>query len=158
MPTIEERLARLEDERDILNLLYTYGHALDYGHEQAFMNCWTEDAYLEWTARPASFRGRAEILRAFREHSHAPIARHKHLLIEPLIEIRGDEAEIVSMFARLDSYGGLPKIRTFGRYLDRTRRCPDGRWRITYRKAESDVMRREAPDVFSLSQDAEALD
>lgn len=158
MSTIEERLGRLEDERDILQLLHTYGHALDDGDEQAFMNCWTEDAYLEWTARSASFRGQAEILRAFRAHSHAPQVLHKHLMIEPLIKISSDEAEIVSMFARLDSYGGQPKIRTFGRYLDRTRRCPDGRWRFTYRKAESDVMRRDTPDVFSVSQEAEPLD
>jgi len=151
MASIEERLRRLEDEREILNLLHTYGHALDYGDEQAFMDCWTENAYLEWPTRPAPFRGRTEILRAFREHSHAPHARHKHVMVEPLIEVRADEAEVASMFTRLDSYGGLPKIRIFGRYLDRMRRCTDGRWRFTYRKAEAEAMRSETPDVFSAS-------
>lgn len=145
--TLEERLARLEDERDILYTLYTYGHSLDYGYEDDFADCWTDDAVLEWPKRPAPFHGKAAIIDAFRAHTHAPAVRHKHLLIEPLVDISGDKAEVSSMFARLDRYGGLPKIRNFGRYHDELRRCIDGKWRISRRVAVAEAMRDTSPDV-----------
>ena len=36
-PTVEERLAALEAERDIHRTLYSYGHAVDYGWEEQSM-------------------------------------------------------------------------------------------------------------------------
>jgi ketosteroid isomerase-like protein len=145
--SIEERLARLEDERDIVRTLSNYGHSLDYGDEAVFADCWTEDAVLEWPKRPAPFRGKEAIIGAFRGHTHAPRVAHKHLLIEPLITLSGDEARVTSMWARLDRYGGLPKIRNFGRYEDHLVRCPDGRWRIKSRLALMEAMRDTPPDV-----------
>ena len=43
---IEQRLRKLEDEKAILDTLYAYGHHLDAGLEDAWIDCWTEDAVL----------------------------------------------------------------------------------------------------------------
>ena len=74
--SIEERLRRLEDEKAILDTLHAYGHHLDYGLEDAWIDCWTEDAVLDWPGR-AFMRGHAELRVGFRAHSHAPGMYHK---------------------------------------------------------------------------------
>ena len=152
MPTIEQRLQVLEDERSILNTMYTYGHALDYGYEEEFVDCWTDDASLDWPTRPAPFHGKEAIRGAFTSHTHAPKAAHKHLLCEPRIRIEGDTARVDSMFVRVDQYSGIPHIRIYGRYFDEFRRCADGRWRFTNRKCESEARRHDAIDVLGESK------
>lgn len=134
MATLEDRVRLLEDERDILRTLYTYGHAIDYDLEAEFLDCWAEDALLNWGSN--SFRGEAEIRTTFRAHTHAPSIYHKHLLSEPLIQIDGDRARAQSMFARVDSYPEGPKVLAIGRYRDVLVRSKDGRWRFAERHAE----------------------
>jgi ketosteroid isomerase-like protein len=133
-------LGELLSEREILRTLHAYGHGLDYGDEALFMDCWQEDAIL---ARPISgeHAGHDAILRAFKRHTHAPDVYHKHFLVEPLIRLSGDEASVDSMFARLDVFPDGPQMSTFGRYRDRLRRCPDGRWRFVRRDAEIEASR-----------------
>jgi hypothetical protein len=132
--TMEERVRLLEDERDILRTLYAYGHAIDYGLEADFLDCWAEDAELSWG--DSTFRGRTRILDVFLSHTHAPAIYHKHFLVEPRVRIEGDRATVESMFARLDSYPDGPKILAFGRYRDVLVRCTDARWRFAERRAE----------------------
>ena len=141
---IEQRLRRLEDEKAILDTLYAYGHGLDYGDEDAWIDCWTEDAELDWPGR-AFMRGHAQLRAGFRAHTHAPALYHKHVVVEPMITIRGDSATVLSMFARLDRYPDGPGIRAFGRYRDTLVRCADGRWRFTQRLAEIEAARAQAP-------------
>jgi ketosteroid isomerase-like protein len=102
------------------------------------VDCWTEDAVLHWPDREP-FRGRDAIADAFRAHTHAPDAYHKHLLIEPRVRLDGDLASVESMFSRFDRYEDGPKIRSFGRYLDVLRRCEDGRWRFEERCVEREA-------------------
>jgi uncharacterized protein (TIGR02246 family) len=130
--TTEQRLRALEDERDILRVLHTYGHALDYGVEDAFVDCWTEDAVLHWPG-PAPIGGREAIRAAFRAHTHAPEHYHKHIVVDPLVAVDGDRATVHSMFMRLDTIEGKPQIRAFGRYRDTLRREADGKWRLCER-------------------------
>ena len=50
------RLAALEAERAILRTLYRYGHSIDYGLEQEWVDCFTEDGVFDVrrrVARPA---------------------------------------------------------------------------------------------------------
>lgn len=142
--SLEDRLRRLEDEQGILDALYGYGHNLDYGHEDAWIDCWTEDAVLDWPGR-ALMRGHAELRAGFRNHTHAPAAYHKHLVVEPRITIEGDRATVFSYYARLDRYTEGPKIRAFGRYRDVLVRCADGKWRIKERFPEIESIRKTAP-------------
>jgi ketosteroid isomerase-like protein len=143
---LEARLGRLEDERAILQTLYAYGHSIDYGDEALFADCWTEDAVLDWPFHDL-YEGREAILGAFRRHTHAPDVYHKHFMVEPLIDLRGDEAAARCLYSRLDrDADGEPYVRSFGRYVDRLVRCPDGRWRLAHRRAENEaVVRRTVP-------------
>lgn len=135
---LERRLRALEDERSILDTLYAYGHALDYGWRDVWLDCWTETAVLRWPH--AAYTGHEEIGAAFDGHSHAPERFHKHLLVEPRIRLDGDRATADSYFARLDNGDEGPYVRSFGRYRDVLVRCPDGRWRIQERLAERESL------------------
>jgi ketosteroid isomerase-like protein len=139
---LAERLRRLEDRSSIVETLYAYGHALDYGLRYVWSDCWTETAVLHWPG--ISFEGRAEIMRAFDQHSHAPDRFHKHFLVEPRITLDGDEASVDSYFTRLDTGDGGPVVRSFGRYRDGLTRCDDGRWRIAVRVTERESLIRSA--------------
>lgn len=156
MTPIEERLRQLEDQQAILQTLYGYGHGLDYGLEDAWIDCFTEDAVLDWPGR-ALMRGHAELRVGFRAHTHAPAVYHKHVVVEPMVTIDGDTATVHSMFARLDRYPDGPGIRAFGRYRDRLVRGADGRWRFCERYPEIEAVRTQSPigaEPFPDSPDA----
>jgi ketosteroid isomerase-like protein len=145
--SVEGRLRILEDERGILRTLYQYAHSLDYGHEEDFLDCWTETAVWEAvfeafrrevSGRPRRETGRDEIAAFYRKHTHAPSRFHKHLLIEPQISVHGDEARVESYFVRIDEHPDGPYIQAFGRYQDVLVRCGDGRWRLQLRHAEGE--------------------
>jgi SnoaL-like protein len=145
IPGIEElaaRLARLEDEREIVSTLYGYGHALDYGREEDWVDCFTEDGVFDVRTRAgepfARCDGREQLLEFARGHTRPPAAYHKHFVVDPVIELEGDTARVDSYFARLDAGpdGGHAHVLAMGRYRDELVRSPDGVWRIKYRLAE----------------------
>ncbi|MBM3678913.1 MAG: nuclear transport factor 2 family protein [Actinobacteria bacterium] len=140
---LDARLGRLEDERAILDTLYAYGHSIDYGERNVWLDCFTPSAILRWPH--ATLTGHDEIGVAFDEHSHAPQAFHKHFLVEPRIRVEGDCATADSYFTRIDDGPSGPFLRSFGRYRDVLVRCADGRWRIQERLAERESLVPEAP-------------
>jgi ketosteroid isomerase-like protein len=146
---MDEALARLrvlEEERAILRTLYRYGQSIDYGNTDDFLDCYTDDAVFAFHAvNPPSasgdrvlrrFVGRAQLAEFFAGHTHAPDRYHKHMLVEPIVDITGDEARVQSYFARVDEADGRVIIRAMGRYLDQMVKCPDGAWRIKERICE----------------------
>ena len=137
--SLESRVAVLEDERAILRLLHAYGHHLDYGLAEAWLDCFTEDGVFEvQRATPPGglYRGRDELRGFVSAHTHAPDKWHKHVVVDPIIRTDGDSAEVESYFMRLDRIDDIPRIRTFGRYRDSLRRGEDGRWRLAKRVVE----------------------
>lgn len=141
--TLEERVQRLEDERAIAHVLHTYGYGLDYGLEDEYVDCWTEDAVLDWPNHPL-YCGRPAIAAAFAAHTHAPDKWHKHVVVDARVEVDGEHARAESYFMRLDTSDGGPYIRSFGRYRDRLVRGADGRWRFSERRAEAEARRPPA--------------
>jgi hypothetical protein len=147
--SLEERVRLIEEERAILATLYTYGHSIDYGLEEEFLDCFVAEAVLSYTPKVAnrlvatgrverSFVGREQIAGFFRNHTHAPDLYHKHFLVEPRIQIDGDHASATSYFARLDESAEGPVLSSFGRYRDELVRCPDGRWRFARREGSTE--------------------
>jgi len=141
---MEHRLRRLEDQAAISDVLYKYAEALDYGDEQAFADCFTEHAV--WEAHNAvndsvmTYNGRASLKVFAAGHTRAPELFHKHIMTSPRIRVDGDNATSqYYLLMLLAAPGGLAEIVTFGRYLDKFRREPDGRWRISHRRAEADA-------------------
>jgi ketosteroid isomerase-like protein len=135
------RLDRLESERAIVEVMFAYGRALDYGDLDAFLDCFTDDADYVVDMRlggPAvlKFHGREELAGYHEWHTHAPDAWHKHVTTNPSVAIEGDTARTVSYFMRLDSDAedGAPSaVSSSGRYVDEFARADDGRWRIRSR-------------------------
>lgn len=145
-----ERLLRmLLDERAVLQTMYQYSHALDYGDEPSFLECFTDEGIWastsRWGNQPRRYEGRDGQQRFFRQHTHAPARYHKHLLCDPRITIDGDTAHAESYFVRIDESEPGPWICAFGRYKDTLVRFDDGRWRFRERSIESENGRRPPP-------------
>jgi len=133
---LQARVQLHDDERSIVRVLYRYAHALYAGERTDFLACWTEDAEFEHVRHGQRYVGQDQLGEFFDGVSHAPDAFHKHVVIEPMIEVSGDEARCVSDFLfvqDLPSRGG-PYISHFGRYIDRLVRGDDGRWRLARRR------------------------
>ncbi|MES2169519.1 MAG: nuclear transport factor 2 family protein, partial [Actinomycetota bacterium] len=80
---LEARVSALEDERSILRLLHRYGHSIDYGLADAWLDCFTADGIFEvLRANPAgaTYSGRDELRGFISQHSHAPDKWHKHVI------------------------------------------------------------------------------
>ena len=147
------RLQALEAERDVLTTLYRYGHALDYGAEADWVDCFATAAHYEIrecgtgaTDSVRSYDGPEELAAFAAGHTRAPGRFHKHLVADPLIAVDSDRATAVSYFLRLDHLDGERVVYAFGRYRDELVRCADGRWRFAVRIAEVESRRaRRAP-------------
>jgi hypothetical protein len=135
----------IADERAILRVLYTYCHAIDYGEEAKWVGLFTPDGIFHVEMPRGLPRihcaGTKELAAFIGAHPRAPSALHKHLLLNPLIELRGDEARVASYFQLLLDIESNPETYCFGRYLDRLARSEDGRWRFAERRAEVQSMR-----------------
>ena len=139
-------VALLMAERAVLATLYRYGHSIDYGLEQDWLDCFAPagafDVRYRVGVKPSRrFEGRDALAGFLAAHSRAPDRWHKHLLFEPVITVDGDRATARSYFARLDAdANGAPFVRAFGRYLDELVKGSDGRWRFAERVAEVEAV------------------
>jgi ketosteroid isomerase-like protein len=144
------RLALLEDERAILRTLHTYGQSIDYGKEEEWVDCFAEDGVFEIRSRidhqPSRLIEGRDALRPFiSRHTRAPELWHKHMIVEPLIEVDGDTATCSCYLFVLMEHDDEPIMRVFGRYLDTLERSSDGRWRFKRRIAEIESFKDGLP-------------
>ena len=130
----------IADERAILRVLYTYCHAIDYGEEDKWVGLFTPDGIfhveLPGGRLPIHCVGSKELVAFVAAHPRAPAALHKHLLLNPLIDVHGNEAQAASYFHMLLDIDGKPETYCFGRYLDELVRCEEGVWRFRKRVAQ----------------------
>lgn len=147
---LEKRIQRLEDERDILDVIAAYGHYIDYGKPDEWKDLFTPDGRYWVTARGNHIPkvivdqpqgGMTAIERAgyIAGHPHAPDAWHKHCASVPRITFTSDTtAKGETYFFRLDetSQGGAAYVLVFGIYKDEFVKCDDGKWRFKMRKIE----------------------
>jgi hypothetical protein len=93
LSTLENRLRRLEDLEAIRNLMHAYAYGANIiggpGDLKAFATLFVEDA--EWDVGMGVFRGPAAIEARMREITIQWKAA-LHLMIDPLIELDGDQA------------------------------------------------------------------
>ena len=140
-----ELTAVIADERAILRVLYSYCHAIDYGEEKRWLGLFTPDGTfhvdMPRALPPIHCAGQRELAAFISAHPRAPAALHKHLLLNPLIELHGDDARAASYFQLLLEIDGTPETYCFGRYLDRLVRGDDGAWRFKERVAQVQSIR-----------------
>jgi 3-phenylpropionate/cinnamic acid dioxygenase small subunit len=143
---LEKRLQVLEAERAILSTLYAYAHSIDYGLKADWLDLFTKDAVYKVQDRgkvvpwvlveqpPEGLKGREILSQYIANHTNAPDFWHKHFLVEPVIKLEGDKkASVESYFARLDEDDKGAYIMSYGRYLDKMVKSPDGKWRFKKR-------------------------
>jgi hypothetical protein len=147
---LQAYVALMGAEREILRTLHAFGHAIDHGPEEVWVDCFTVDGVFEVRRRTGNLpsfvvTGRAELQRFAAGHSRAPEVWRKHMLAEPLIEVDGDTATSLAYLFGLEDHDGQPTLGVFGRYRDRLQRCSDGRWRLRERIAETESRRSDIP-------------
>jgi ketosteroid isomerase-like protein len=148
------QVAVLLEERAVLRTLHEYAHAMDYGDESAWVAAFTPDAVFDVVEVVG---GR----RVHREEGHGDLAAYvanypkpphfrKHVIVDPLIDIDGDEATVVAYWLLLqrDDADGTPSMAAFGHYRDRLVKQA-GRWRIAHRFAEVEATTAAPPDVVA---------
>jgi SnoaL-like domain len=140
-----ELAGSIADERAILRVLYGYCHAIDYGDEAKWVGLFTSDGIfhveLPRGLPPIHCAGQKELAAFIGAHPRAPAALHKHLLLNPVIELHGEEARAASYFQLLLEIDGIPETFCFGRYLDKLVRSESGLWRFRERLAQVQSMR-----------------
>src|SRR5258708_7486807 len=138
--TLAEDVGLLKAERDIMHTINRYSWALDYGREDDYLDCFTEDGAYQVrgfrTSEPKRVEGREGLRGYFRGRS--PKSQQKHITTTPQIDVQGDRATVDSFFIGFNADDGVPQLFLIGRYVDRMRRDPDGTWRIEERIFEGE--------------------
>lgn len=111
----------------IRRTLVEYCQTLDDGRFDEWIDLFTTD--VEFTVMGRTLAGREEV-RGFIEPSQQADARGRHLLSEPLIDMDGGEANVLTDYAFVARDN---TVSSSGRYHDVLRREPD-RWRIARRE------------------------
>ncbi len=150
------QLPRWEDERAIRHTLDLYAHAMDYGEEEVWRDCFTDDALFLVNDAQKGYeeiyrvQGRERLAAYIAAYPRPPAVFAKHLCTQVLVRVEGKSATAESFWVAINSEGGSgggsegaescgkPNIMAFGRYKDRLVACPDGRWRFTERICETE--------------------
>jgi ketosteroid isomerase-like protein len=157
MDSIENRVRCLEDERAIQKLIYTYCFAVDNKRQELWVDIFTEDAVLMFKPQPGILPadsaigkaiarpiiGRKQLAEWFEKLPQSPDPPTKHVTVNTIITLHGDEATAYTNLIHFMDRGGSPVLLSTGRYNDTFRRCSDGQWRVAERIAHMDSMRQE---------------
>jgi hypothetical protein len=142
---IKTRLRELEDERAIRDLIGRYGHYADLGHEDAWVDQWTDDGVYDLVTivrKGAGYEGniRFEGREQLYEHIRDPAA-HKALEGRSLhiqdmnlvVRVMGEQAIAESYSMTLLREGDETVVRSAG-MIRWTLRRTDKRWRIVEKR------------------------
>ncbi|MSQ26432.1 MAG: nuclear transport factor 2 family protein [Dehalococcoidia bacterium] len=137
---MQRRVQLLEDERDIGDVFSRYSHTIDYGRQEEWADCFTEDGVFDvFTVdgrKVHKEHGRGELFRYLGGKKLPPQRYDKHVLAAPLIDVKGSTAKAQSYFIMFSSVAGsAPFIGVYGRYKD-TLVKEGGRWYLKERLAE----------------------
>jgi hypothetical protein len=150
------RVLRLEDERQITDVLHLCSQLLDEGTPAAnadWVDLFTDDGVFAYKPRADAewlFRleGREELER-FTSRTGFPEGIHEnHLLVNSrVVSVDGDRASAYSYYVILKGSTDDVWVNTSGRYHDTLERGADGRWRLKERLAVGDFMRQVTSPV-----------
>lgn len=129
-------LRRLEDEREIRNLLAMLSHLADHGKVDDYIALWAPDGV--WQGSTDVARGRNELrarVEAYRARGiQGPGSHARHVCTTQFVEFTGpDSARSESYFVYFTNVDTAPRPTRVGRYVDELNRV-DGRWRLSRRR------------------------
>lgn len=152
-----------EDDRGIRHTMDLYAHAMDYGEEEIWRDCFTDDALFLVNDAQKGFeeiyrvQGGDTLSAYIAAYPRPPAIFAKHICSQILIRVDGDEATAESFWLALNSAGGpaggQPNIMAFGRYRDRLVTCPDGRWRFSQRICETEAAHWPEAGTYAEQED-----
>ena len=144
--TIEQRLQRIEDESEIRRILVQYGAYLDARDFAHYAALFARKG--EWIGGYGHFTGPAEIQKMLEEKigkggpGYINLESY-HLMSNPLIEIDGDKAHVVSKFmSTRKSADNKPVPGLSGRYVDDFVR-ENGQWKVQRRVTHGQIPWRD---------------
>ncbi len=152
------QLPAWEDERGIRHTIDLYAHAMDYGEEEIWCDCFTDDGLFLVTdaqQQEAIYRveGREKLAAYIAAYPRPPAVYAKHICSQILVQVDGQSARSESFWLAINSKGGAtgdqPNIMAFGRYRDRLVSCPDGRWRFAARVCETEAANWPEPGTYT---------
>jgi hypothetical protein len=148
-----------EDERAIRHTMDLYAHAMDYGEEEVWRDCFTDEALFLVSDAQKGFeeiyrvQGSDRLSAYIAAYPRPPQVFAKHICTQILIRVEGESAQSESFWLAVNSTGGAeggePDIMAFGRYKDRLVVCPDGRWRFTERICETESAHWPEPGTYT---------
>lgn len=150
-----------EIERAIRHTMDLYAHAMDYGEEEIWRDCFTDDALFLVCDAQKDFeqiyrvQGSETLSAYIAAYPRPPAIFAKHICTQVLVQVEGegDVATAESFWMAVNSSGGpeggQPNIMAFGRYKDRLVACPDGRWRFSERICETEAAHWPEPGTYT---------
>ena len=135
-PGLEAIVRRLDDERQIHNLLARLSHLADRGSIDDYLALWTDDGMWEGSADVArgkdEMRARVEAYRA--RGVQGPGSQARHVSTTRFVEFdTADSARAESYFIYFVDVDTRPRPARVGRYVDELQRA-DGQWRLRRRR------------------------
>lgn len=135
-PGLEAIVRRLDDERQIHNLLARLSHLADRGSIDDYLALWTDDGMWEGSADVArgkdEMRARVEAYRA--RGVQGPGSQARHVSTTRFVEFdTADSARAESYFIYFVDVDTRPRPARVGRYVDELQRT-DGQWRLRRRR------------------------
>lgn len=132
LAALERRLRRIEDEREIEQMIARYGPLVDAGDAEAVGDLWAQDGTYE--VEGWSMRSRDDVAAMVRSPQHQGLIEGGccHFLGPAVVTVDGDVAVAVCESALLVHRQGRFAVGRAGANLFRLRRI-DGRWQITSR-------------------------
>ncbi|MDN4172186.1 nuclear transport factor 2 family protein [Nocardioides sp. SOB77] len=148
LDALESRLRRLEDEREILQLITAYGPLVDAGRADEVAALWTEDGVYDIDE---VFLGDQEAIHAMvlsRGHQRWIAGGCSHFLGPAHVTVDGDEAVAVceSLMVTHGDDGFVVRRATANHW--QLRRTPAG-WRVTVRTSRVLDGRAESPALLA---------
>ena len=125
-----------EDRDSILQLLYTYNHAIDGGDADRWADTFTADGALNAAGR--LFAGRDQLM-LFASGVHGM----RHVVTNPVIEVDGNSA---SVEAYVLVFRGA-SVSVIGTYADELVRTPAG-WRFVRRNFTPEIWDRDSTETL----------
>ena len=147
-----EALADLLAREAIRELAMLYSRGVDRKDPALLRDLYTEDAT---DTHGDTYDGDAKGYVDFLEQAFRHLPYSGHHICNHLVNVAGDtgEGEVYALAYHVfpDGKGGLLEDFMCVRYLDKYRKCDDGRWRFSKRVVSYD-MRRQGPAQVSLHQ------
>lgn len=129
MPTL------LEDKEAIRELFYRYCYGTDTGDTETWVGVFTDDCL--WDGGPFGVLNGKDAMRAFHKQGADQAKTMRHLTLNTLINVSGDQAQALSYVAVLGPGEKTMNIFFVGFYEDALVR-QGGRWLIKSRKLRPD--------------------